>query len=95
MIIIVTCPECGSDLVDEMICTNPPIPRKRCPVCEWTWEGQREQVIRVPFIEYENNSPYATLDSFQSNPCVNCGNNPKNGGSGNCNCVLGQSTIMC
>jgi hypothetical protein len=49
MIIIETCPECGHDLMDEVICTYPPIPRKSCPRCHWYWEGEPEQVMRVPF----------------------------------------------
>lgn len=48
-IIIETCPKCGHDLINEMICTYPPIPRKSCPSCGWSWEGEREEVIRVPF----------------------------------------------
>lgn len=48
-IIIETCPKCGHDLMDEMICTYPPIPRKSCPSCGWSWEGEPEQVIRRPF----------------------------------------------
>ncbi len=51
MIIIETCPKCGHDLFDSVICTNPPIPKKECHNCGWTWEGQREEVIRVPFNE--------------------------------------------
>lgn len=49
MIIIETCPKCGHDLCDEVICTNPPIPRKVCYSCGWSWEGEREEVVRVPF----------------------------------------------
>lgn len=49
MIIIETCPKCGHDLRDTIICTNPPIPRKECNVCGWSWEGKQEQVIRIPF----------------------------------------------
>ena len=49
MIIIETCPKCGYDLVDEMICTMPPIPKKVCYNCGWSWEGKREEVMRVPF----------------------------------------------
>lgn len=48
-IIIETCPTCGHDLMDEVICTYPPIPRKSCPNCGWSWEGEQEKVIRVPF----------------------------------------------
>lgn len=49
MLIIETCPECGHDLVHEVICTYPPIPRKHCPSCGWSWTGEREEVMRVPF----------------------------------------------
>ena len=28
-------------------------------------------------------------------PCDNCPNNPKNGGSGICNCILGLQDIYC
>ena len=49
MIIIETCPKCGHDLRDEIITTNPPIPRKVCYNCGWSWEGHSEQVVRVPF----------------------------------------------
>lgn len=49
MIIIEACPKCGHDLRDEIICTNPPIPRKVCHYCGWSWEGQREEIVRVPF----------------------------------------------
>lgn len=48
-IIIETCPKCGHDLIDEVICTYPPIPRKGCPSCGWSWEGEPEEVVRVPF----------------------------------------------
>ena len=48
-IIIETCPKCGHDLMNEVICTYPPIPRKSCPSCGWSWEGKEEEVIRVPF----------------------------------------------
>lgn len=91
MIIIETCPVCGHDLFDEIICTNPPIPKKGCRNCGWSWEGQREQVLRVPFIVNEN--PYITPDSFLYTSCIMCANNPKNGGSGICNCTLGQPHI--
>ena len=47
--IIETCPECGHDLLDEVICTYPPIPRKYCPSCGWSWTGERDEVMRVPF----------------------------------------------
>lgn len=47
--IIETCPNCGSDLFDYMLASNPPIPKKECHACGWSWTGKREEVIRVPF----------------------------------------------
>ena len=49
MIVIETCPKCGNDLRDEAICTYPPIPRKVCWNCGWSWTGEREKIKRVPF----------------------------------------------
>ena len=51
MVIIETCPKCGHDLQNLIICTYPPIPRKECTHCGWSWEGKRDQVVRVPFKE--------------------------------------------
>ena len=51
MIIIETCPEGGADLIDTVIATSPPIPRKVCPNCSWHWEGKREEIKRIPFQE--------------------------------------------
>lgn len=48
-IVIETCPRCGHDLMDEMIATIPPIPKKLCLSCGWSWIGEREEVIRMPF----------------------------------------------
>ena len=119
-IIIETCPKCGHDLMNEVICTYPPIPRKSCPSCGWSWEGEREEVIRVPFggnsliiddlvglDKYDklevnlddtsllNNYNFedVTISAFEQSSCVNCSNNPKNGGSGICFCTLGQQAI--
>ena len=49
MIVIETCPKCGNDLRDEVICTYPPIPRKVCWNCGWSWTGKTEKIRRVPF----------------------------------------------
>ena len=62
MIIIETCPKCGHDLMDLVIATYPPIPQKKCFSCGWSWEGEREEVIRVPFggnsLEMASNNSY-------------------------------------
>lgn len=105
MIIIETCPKCGGDLVDIMLASYPPIHEKRCYHCGWGWTDQTEQIMRIPFggnsnyETYKSNAgniialrhtPIKPSDIFyKSSPCANCSNNPANGGSGICNCVLG------
>jgi len=49
MRIIETCPVCGHDLVDLVLTVNPPIPQKKCFACGWSWTGEPEEVVRVPF----------------------------------------------
>lgn len=63
-IIIETCPKCGHDLQNLMIATYPPIPRKECWNCGWSWEGEQEEVVRVPF---GGNS----LEMASDNNCLN------------------------
>ena len=50
------------------------------------------------YLEYYNNNttieirkvPYQPSDmGYEASPCVSCPNNPKNGGSGICHCILG------
>ena len=55
MIVIETCPKCGHDLHDVVICTYPPIPRKVCSNCGWSWTGKPEKITRVPFGGNTNN----------------------------------------
>lgn len=170
MIIIETCPKCGHDLVDEVICTYPPIPKKRCWSCGWSWTGESEEIVRQPFggnsyafekgdsfypdnnysligSKYDEeviNSLATTVSNYYGNTvnateameafakaveeysnklsdsleeynnslikhnlfkdfekdfeieqpaCQNCSNNPKNGGSGICHCIVGQMNI--
>ena len=58
MIVIETCPKCGHDLTDLVIATNPPIPQKKCFGCGWSWTGEQEEVVRVPFGGNSAPSPY-------------------------------------
>ena len=44
--------------------------------------------IEIPPITYQ---PSTT--GYEANPCISCPNNPKNGGSGICNCILGSPKI--
>lgn len=93
-IVIETCPVCGHDLIDIMVATNPPIPRKECTYCSWSWEGVREETIRVPFRPFKDLEIRLTPISpsskvYTGSPCETCGNNTLNGGSGVCHCTLG------
>lgn len=48
MYIIETCPKCGHDLANEVVCTYPPIYCKVCYSCGWRWE-EKQEIKRVPF----------------------------------------------
>ena len=105
MIIIETCPVCGCDLVDFYIATYPPIPAKKCFACGWKWEGEPDEIVRVPFggNSYASDRtnyiethfvPMQPSDAdYNGSPREYCSNNPSNGGSGICNCILGQKTF--
>ena len=54
MIVVETCPKCGHDLHDVVICTYPPIPRKVCWNCGWSWTGKPEKIRRVPFGDFSD-----------------------------------------
>ena len=107
MIIIETCPECGHELLNVMICTYPPIPKKECLNCGWSWEGKPEEIIRVPFggneekielneIHTIREWPMQPSDAgFESSACKYCSNNPANGGSGICHCIIGLQPVYC
>lgn len=108
MIIIETCPKCGHNLTDIMLASNPPIPKKECWSCGWSWTGEPEEVVRVPFggnsldfvkqpslNDYLNNFDFedVRVSKFSQSACDNCSSNPKNGGNGICHCTLGQIQI--
>ena len=84
-IIIETCPKCGHDLADIELATYPSISKKQCFHCGWSSTGGQEEIIRTP---YNNN-----INNFEQPACIKCSNNPKNGGSGWCNCILGSFKI--
>ena len=110
-IIIETCPKCGHDLHDAILASNPPIPKKVCWNCGWSWTGDTEEVVRIPFggnsLELEEQHIQEQIDKIfkptefnfydyskkESSPCDGCTNNPKNGGSGICHCILGQKVF--
>lgn len=97
MIIIDTCPKCGYDLVSEAICSYPPINYKVCCRCGWHWAENREEIKRVPFQPYstDKSNLASRYGIFSKSACLTCPNNPANGGSGICNCTLGQMVVTC
>ena len=116
MKIIETCPICGADLVDVVIATCPEIVRKECWSCGWSSQGEKEEVVRIPFggnrscpdtIPLNNYTTSETITNFRyipmgpidkthdGSPCDRCSNNPKNGGSGICHCILGHPQVIC
>ena len=64
MIVIETCPKCGSDLRDLVIATYPPINKKECFSCGWSWTGKREEVVRVPFGGNSLNNEVSYLKTY-------------------------------
>ena len=108
MKIIETCPRCGADLIDVVIATCPEIVRKECWSCGWASNGEKEEVVRIPFggnsnlsctTETITNIPFTPMGpsdkAYNGSPCDYCSNNPKNGGSGICHCILGLPQITC
>ena len=47
--IVETCPKCGEPLMDIMLDTYPPIPKKECWKCGWSWTGEPERIEYRPF----------------------------------------------
>lgn len=50
MIVVETCPKYGAPLMNSVICTFPPISRKDCPSCGWSWESNPERIVYHPFV---------------------------------------------
>lgn len=64
MIIQEVCPKCGHDLLHIMIATYPEIPSWVCQHCGWSYEGKREEVVRVPFQEKMDAEPKTVLCGY-------------------------------
>lgn len=87
MQIVYTCPICGQDLKCVMLPSDPPQTRYECWNCGWSFDEPRPDIVRIPYPDV-NNAWHPTNAA-----CEGCSNNPKNGGSGICNCTLGNMTI--
>lgn len=85
--IIYTCPECGADLEEQILTSNPPIHKKICRNCGWEHqEGQ--EVIKIPYSIPKITFPLDYDHQYISPSCRYCSNHPSNGGSGICNCAM-------
>lgn len=47
--IVETCPKCGEPLIEIMLTSFPPIPKKECWKCGWSWTGEPERIEYKPF----------------------------------------------
>lgn len=52
-------------------------------------DAELDELVRKNYVE----ANYNYLMQQAKNACVRCANNPSNGGSGVCNCMLGMSMI--
>lgn len=66
-------------VTDNYICS--------CPECHKIVVKEKSRLIENPTITLNGTSTYVATDI--PDPCKTCSNHPSNGGSGNCNCVLG------
>lgn len=58
--IIYTCPECGHDLIDYSLTSDPPISKKECLNCGWNKIIESKEIIRIPFGGNSSNMRNAT-----------------------------------
>lgn len=63
--IIYTCPECGHDLLREVLTCYPPINKDYCPNCGWS-HSEQEEIIRIPFGGNSLNMRNATSEERES-----------------------------
>lgn len=63
--IIETCPKCGGELLNISLTCYPPIHKKVCRSCGWSW--QDDKIVSVPFNEDND-----TATEEQEECCMNC-----------------------
>ena len=80
---IETCDGCVRYIISDKYVRNTQINKKNY------LEGYSDNItIKIPPTTYQPSDM-----GYEASPCVSCPNNPKNGGSGICNCILGSPKI--
>ena len=69
--VIETCPNCGEPLIDIMLASNPPVPRKECFSCGWSWTGEPEKIEYKPFEEAKRMTEADKIRSFTDEELAN------------------------
>ena len=62
MQLIYTCPNCGHDLQDICLTSNPPINKKVCHYCGWSVEEPQENIVRIPYGNENDIQPSEIFD---------------------------------
>ena len=62
--------------------------------CDWTTkEIVIERELNGTISDMQQYPVQPSDENYESLPCATCSNNPKNGGSGLCHCILGQKVF--
>ena len=69
--IVETCPNCGEPLMNISLDTYPPIPRKECWKCGWSWTGELEKIEYKPFEEAKRMTEADKIRSFTDEELAN------------------------
>ena len=95
MQIIYTCPECGSDLEEIVLTSNPPKRKTQCNNCGWshTTDSNDNQILRIPYTIYRSQPAFNFVDIPPA--CRDCLNHRNNGGNSICHCTLGGHMVYC
>lgn len=66
-----------------------------CPECHKVVTKTKQRTVSNITTTYSGTASTKINETFTSDACENCTNNPKNGGSGICNCTLGSPKVKC